>query len=67
MSPTENIPGLAQQPPLIERLSRYLISPHPNASSEEVRDLLYVWVPPVVDICLVLLCNPDVEDETDDS
>ncbi|KIR52411.1 hypothetical protein I315_05011 [Cryptococcus gattii Ru294] len=36
MSPTENIPGLAQQPPLIERLSRYLISPHPNASSEEL-------------------------------
>lgn len=40
-SPTESTPGLAGQPPLIERLSRYLISPHPNTSSEEVSGLLY--------------------------
>lgn len=43
-SPTESTPSLAGQPPLIERLSRYLISPHPSASSEEVSDPVLYFV-----------------------
>ncbi|XAO25298.1 hypothetical protein I312_104120 [Cryptococcus bacillisporus CA1280] len=56
MSPTENIPGLAQQPPLIERLSRYLISPHPNASSEE---MLRMKLMIVKGMCMMAVSNTD--------
>lgn len=66
-SPTESTPGLAGQPPLIERLSRYLISPHPNASSEEVSGLLYSGYSQLLIFCLSYLYNPDTENELDDS
>lgn len=55
-SPTESTPSLAGQPPLIERLSRYLISPHPSASSEEILKMNLMIVK---GMCMMAVSNTD--------